>query len=204
MKCLKKPIDPGPRGTRVLVLEQTGNKIMTGISKNNLFPIDDCKRPNCPGVNDACYKEGIVYQAICARCHFTQLEAGTAEPKDYIYLGESSRTLYTRDSKHIKDNKKASKGQTVTNDDGDNHSSWMWNQAIDKHKGILNNVYCDYTFDVLSTHRDPLTRQTTEPIRICKALETDTHIQANGKQEKFSPKTEKLNILPHVSGGMSK
>ena len=61
----------------------------------------------------------------------------------------------------------------------------MWDHTLDKLEGILDNVYSDYTFNVLLMHRDPLTRQTKEAIRICKALETGNHIQANGKQVKI-------------------
>ena len=105
----KKLIGTGPRGTRVLVLEQPGNRIMTGIGKTNPFPVDDCNRPNYPVDKDTFDKECIVYQAICARCHSSQLETGIAEPIDYTYLGESSRTLYTRYSQHVKYYEKSSK-----------------------------------------------------------------------------------------------
>ena len=43
----------------------------------------------------------------------------------------------------------------------------------------------DYDFQVISTHKDPLTRQTAEAIRIQKALQQGTHVQRNGKPVKI-------------------
>ena len=97
----QKLIGTGPRGTQVKVIEKPGPLIMSGLARNNPFKRWTCGRPKCPltlagqRCNEQCYKEGILYTASCNRCHENQLEAGL-DPKDRMYIGESSRTLYTR------------------------------------------------------------------------------------------------------------
>ena len=96
----------GPRGCSVKVVEQPGQKIHLGLSRNNPFKRKHCDRPLCPlaasgdDCKEACYKEGVVYQASCNIC--------TSEDKtNSVYIGETSRTLYTRIGQHVKDYKAA-------------------------------------------------------------------------------------------------
>ena len=96
-----------PKRTRVLVLERLGNKIMSRLSNNNPFPRQSCERTRCPlresnvHCYDRCYKEGVLYQAVCSRCHKQQEDLGLPVIRDFLYLGESSRILYTRYQQHI-------------------------------------------------------------------------------------------------------
>ena len=58
--------------------------------------------------------------------------------------------------------------------------NWMWDHFHGIHGGPMD-LENDYAFQVLSSHRDPLTRQTTEAIRIQKALQQGIHISRNGE-----------------------
>ena len=160
---------------------------MSGLARNNPFKRRSCGRPKCPlflagnRCNEQCYKEGILYAASCNRCHQSQLDAGL-DPKERMYIGESSRTLYTRAQQHLNDYRVASaKGPGHTPGPSEEApSSWMWEHSLEEHGGSQN-LETDYNFQVLCSYRDPLTRQVAEATRIQKALRTQTHIQPDGK-----------------------
>ena len=133
---------------------------------------------NC---NEQCWKEGIVYSASFNRCYEQQL-AQNIDPINSMYIGESSRTLFTRSNQHIGDYKKAS--QRPDHDtDNDAVSSWMWDHA-QVHGGILE-AETDYNFGVICNYRDPFTRQVAEAVRIQKALKYGLHYDVNYKEVKI-------------------
>ena len=166
----------GPRGTKTKVVEKPGCKLMTGLAMNNLFPRQSCQRPNCPLDKDGkclekCMKEGINYTAKCTRC--TELL--------HLYTGESSRTLYTRALQHYQDYSRA-----MRNKDQDHRnsqepsSSWMMDHTDNVHPGTDMNK-SDYEFSLITTYRDPLTRQIAEAIRINEALEYNKYTDNKGE-----------------------
>ena len=55
-------------------------------------------------------------------------------------------------------------------------SSWMMDHIREVHSDKISTIQpeIDFQFSVLSTHRDPLTRLTTEAVRIQQALEVGT------------------------------
>ena len=109
------------------------------------------------------------------------------EVTDRMYLGESSRTLYTRAQQHLNDYRVAvAKGPEHVPGPGDEdtQSSWMWDHSQGEHGGPQN-LETDYTFQVLASYRHPLTRQVAEATRIQKALKSNTHIQSDGKPVKI-------------------
>lgn len=54
----------------------------------------------------------------------------------------------------------ATEGRRVSNDEEDPLSSFMWDHRMEHHQGDANiDVDLDYKFDVISSHRDLLTRQ---------------------------------------------
>ena len=95
----------GPRGTSVKIVEKPGLAVMSMIRGKKKFRRLSCGRLKCPlvasgsGCLDNCYQEGIIYTGTCKLC--------TDDNKKSIYIGESSRTLYTRVGQHINDFKRA-------------------------------------------------------------------------------------------------
>ena len=176
--------DTGPAGTRVLVLEKPGQKLMATLGPNNPFPREFCHRESCPLKNtrclETCSKEGVVYVIWCQRCHTEQLDRGATEPKDSVYIGETSRTVYTRFHQHVKDYIKASK-QTPGSLLDEEHSSFMMDHSRTFHGGHQD-FKKDFLIKVISTHRDPLTRQTTEAVRIQMALGSGIHTNTKWKE----------------------
>ena len=166
----------------------------------------DCK--------DKCSKENIIYKATCNRCHEEQDNNGIKNPILPTYIGESSRTVTIRSQQHYKDCKKMLR---MTPDEVNNYrsirqqqhntfkqhygtmSSWMYDHYTDKHnqEGIPLDPETDYSFHVVRTHRDAMSRQIEEAIRIKQAVEcgtmTDrnnldsTIVTLNRKGEYFAP-----------------
>ena len=155
---------PGPKGTRVRVLEVPGVPILRGLITNNPFKIRKCGRTKCPFMthdedcNKKCQIENIVYRAICKRCTV----------KEHCYEGETSRTLYTRSVNHFDDYKSASKNNVTQDMSVDKKSSWMWDHIRDVHNGDPNpqNPQLDFKFAVVSSHRDSMERQIKEACKI--------------------------------------
>ena len=197
-KTLRKTlIDfPGPKGTKVRIVETPGPPIQQGISINNPFKLDTCGRTNCPfnthGENckERCRIERIVYRAICTRCTETE----------HCYEGETSRTLLTRSLQHFNEYKQAARSNSIRDSNRDELSSWMWEHVRDKHEGNLNlqNHLLDFKFTVISSHKDAMERQIKEAIRIKSAIggtvkksdsskEKSKVICLNRKGEYFAP-----------------
>ena len=136
---------------------------------------------NGESCNEQCWKEGIIYAANCTKCYEDQINTGL-EPVNRTYIGESSRTLYTRVNQHINDYRKA--GQRLGMDpEDDKVSSWMWDHA-QSHGGIQN-LETDYNFGVVCSYRDPFTRQVSEATRIQKAINNGVHYDTGGREVKI-------------------
>ena len=85
----------------MLVLEKPGQNIMAFLGPNNPFPRKTCHRENFSlkeeeACWERCFKVGTVYEIKCNRCHEEQVNSGVPEPKDSVYVGETSRTSFTR------------------------------------------------------------------------------------------------------------
>ena len=169
---------PGPKGTSVKVIEKPGPALMMGLATNNPFKRDTCDRPTCPyrtlgtPCREKCYKEGVVYGSMCLICDQSGVHS--------LYVGETSRTLHTRAIQHNKDCSRVQKaGSGVDLEPG---SSWMMDHVWETHPDLDREVdpITDFGFSVLSTHRDPLSRQTTEAVRIQEALEYGSHTGPKG------------------------
>ena len=82
-----------------------------------------------------------------------------------IYIGESSRSLYTRSNQHLGDFKRAILGR-------EGASSFYKDHIIDNHpeQGLEVDVAKNIKWDVLDSRRDPLSRQTKEAVFIQQAI----------------------------------
>ena len=111
---------------------------------------------------DNCFKEGVVYIGECNLCNDTKS----------VYIGESSRTIYTRSIQHLNDFNRAKNRRDVEGTEDDELSSWIADHMKKVHSGEYDdNPDDNITFSVLSYHQDPFTRQTAEGVRIQQALD---------------------------------
>ena len=117
-----------------------------------------------------------------------------------LYVGESSRTLYSRSKEHIRDYKQAAKDRVIPDQtDPSKKSSWMWEHMYLRHGAPREvNPETDFKFQKISSHRDPLSRQVEEAIRINQAMDRNTITSRSGqiykvnslnrKEEHFAPR----------------
>ena len=163
----------GPLGTSVKVVERPGAKIHSGLSRNDPFRRDTCQRRRCPyyesgrKCNGNCYKEGIVYLAECQICRDKQ-----------VYIGESSQTLYTRCQQHLDDY-----NRIVNGSKSESLSSWIKDHVDSTHDDIKKdfNPLKDIKWNIRSSHRDPMSRQTTEAVLIQEATENNSLTKIGGE-----------------------
>ena len=148
---------PGPEGSSILVTERPGRSVRANLCTANPFPRASCGRSLCPDTlngkscRDRCYRESVGYAARCLRCHNSQVAQGVKEEdiKEKVYLGESSRSLPTRQGLHVRDyvqdikkSKKSRNGEEERvrrgsddedEDEGSPVSSWMADHVRECH-----------------------------------------------------------------------
>ena len=177
-------MNPGPKGTVVKIVEKPGAPILAGLAPNNPFKSPTCPKSDCPlptgKCKGMCSLENILYKATCNICQQNQIDEGTTIDKiiHRTYIGETSRTLRIRANQHHNDLKRCSKNQNL-----DEGTSWMWDHIKSSHCSHTNpNPQEDFSFNVISTHKDPMTRQIMEAVRIQMALCNGTHIDQKGSE----------------------
>ena len=113
------------------------------------------------------------------------------DDKSSVYIGETSRTLFTRVNQHYKDFLKTRNRPSSNNVDqnsDDNVTSWIVDHVKDKHQDAVKDSPEDLIeFAVISSHRDPFSRQSVESVRIQDAL--------NKGELKLGKKTAKIHSL---------
>jgi hypothetical protein len=190
-----------PKGTKTKVVEDGGLCSKNVLTKSNQFPRDECGRNECvlclqrevdkPSV--LCVKRNVGYEGKCSRC-----------PTKHAYIGESSRTAYTRIKEHLTDYRAASAARLppLDNDSGGGGrggygvgirkkdvKSWMWEHSRDCHGGGIgeNGGIADYEFKVTAVFKKCLDRQIDEGLRIT-AFESLGGVLLNSQNEFFTPK----------------
>ena len=145
---------------------------MTEVRSSKQFTRTSCGREGCPlrtsgfKCHDKCYQEGIVYVSFCKLCE--------TQGKASVYIGESSRTLFTRTGQHHSDflrQKRRLERDDAVEDEG-SQTSWILDHVRNEHGGETESSPEKLVnFRVLSSHPDPFTRQTVEAVWIQEALE---------------------------------
>ena len=186
-----------PNGTSTKVIEDGGTSTRIGLVKSNQFPSDHCWREDCmmcfqkDGRTEQtrCSNRNIGYEGQCTRC-----------PERFVYVGETSRTGYTRTREHLNDYRAAAAAKlpalpdpgpgTNGNERKRDVKSWMWEHTRDNHEGAVGEVrgMKDYKFKVTGIFRKCLQRQVNEGIQIQKC-EAERDKLLNSKNEYFQPKT---------------
>ena len=172
---------PGPKGTVVKVVEKPGNPILAGLAPNDPFKSLQCPKEDCPITKKPCRGrcgiENIIYTATCNICEDRQLNEDTS-PECVVhrqYLGETSRTLRIRAGQHRSDFIKCASNKQL-----EEGTSWMWDHHEASHGPNVPIDPHNYSFNILSTFKDAMTRQIQEASRIQQALERGTHIDPKG------------------------
>ena len=185
-KTLREVIrmNPGPKGTVVKIVEKPGAPILAGLAPNNPFKSPTCPKPDCPlhsgKCQGKCAIENILYKATCNICQQHQIDEGATMDKviQRTYIGETSRTLRIRANQHLNDLRRCSRNQNL-----EEGTSWMWDHLKSSHGSRTNpNPQEDFSFEMISSHKDPMTRPIMEAVRIQLALSNRTHIDHKGSK----------------------
>ena len=214
---------PPPDGTKTKIVEMGGSAVQHQLVAADPFPREDCGRRECglcqhEGCRGLCYKPSVAYSYTCTRCEVCrQQEIEDGNPVEattvYKYIGESSRTPYTRHTQHLKKyraahrNKDNERGQPTKGDEEEEAGgSFMWPHARDHHGGCLgpDEGASDYKLKVEGFFRDTLARQVDEDVRMRQSGWGDDQMARrltnsttpapqcelmNGRGEYFQPKT---------------
>ena len=154
----------------ILVTSDGGEQVCNSVVRSNPFPRENCGRECMVCVfqpsNGQCSKSGVCYEISCNRAPCRQLdenEEGHESERDLPplakYAGESSRTAYTRGTKHLQLYRGTMKQKT---------NSFMWRHCEETHEGIMGEEdgLRDFKMDVVEQYKDPLSRQLRESLEI--------------------------------------
>ena len=161
----------GLTGFRVKIVESGGSQLRQVLPNTNPWAGMKCGRSKCwtCAQNDEtainCFKRNVLYESQCMWCNppeTTGEEAGKEKRKSKdknkkkleekaVYVGETSRSLFERTSEHFKDAMKRKP---------DSHIRKHWDEA---HPG---KEMPPFTFKIVQSFQDCLTRQVSEAVRI--------------------------------------
>ena len=190
-----------PLGTQTKVIEDGGLATCMGLVKSNQFPRDDCQRADCllcfqrdgNTKQTQCQSSNVGYEGQCARC-----------PAKFTYIGETSKTGYTRIKQHFNNYRAAAAAKLpalprCSPECGDNKNerdakSWMWEHTRENHNGLVgeDGGMNDYRMKVTGKLKKCLQRQVNEGVLIekCEAeCEAEGGKLLNSKKEYFTAKT---------------
>ena len=185
-----------PEGTKTKVIEDGGKETKAGIVKSNQFPRINCSREQCvlciqqyDQKKIQCDKSNVGYEYTCSRC-----------PTKSVYVGESSRTVFTRISEHVADYRAAASARlpaqldvlptTGTGFQKKRIKSCMWEHTRDVHEGVVGaeGGIHDYKIEVTGTFTKCLPRQVDEDVRM-QHHEAAGGVLLNSKHEYYTPKS---------------
>ena len=194
-EMVRSNLDKGrqPPGTKIKVIEDGGVGAGCGIIRSNPFPRDKCERGDCAlclqkdgeMMGLVCDKSNIGYEGRCSRC-----------PTEFAYIGETSRTGYTRLKEHLADYRSAARdrlpaqGGVTLGETLRNVKSWMWEHCRDNHGGVVgeNNGINDFRMKVTGRFTKCLDRQVDEDLRM-QEFEGGGGVILNSKCEYYTPKS---------------
>ena len=144
---------------RFKIVEKGGKTIERSLMRPNPIGDSQCNKPKCPvcpSGGTMCHKHNICYKYKCNVCE-----------EDVVYIGETSRNLYSRGIEHLSLYEK------------DSPKSFLHNHQVEQH----NSEPADFDVKVIKSFKDPLSRQVTEAVLI----KNHTGELLNSKSEFYQP-----------------
>ena len=146
-------------GYGIKVTESCGTKLCRVLPNTNPWSGVDCSRSDCYSCRQGdekiqnCKQRNILYESYCTICNPEGLKDGKDGFRaSGVYVGESARSLYERAKEHHEDEESRKE---------DSHRMKHW--VLD-HPSLLDPPR--FKIKVVSSYRDPLTRQVGEAVRI--------------------------------------
>lgn len=141
---LKKRLqrDVNESGLKIKIVEKSGTSIKRILQRSDPFKEKKCSKDDClvcsTGGSGPCSTTNVNYRIKCNEC-------------DSTYIGETSRSTYTRGKEHLR----------ALNAKSEN--SVLWKHAVEHHESALIQFSCDVTE---CFRKDSLLRQVTEAVKI--------------------------------------
>ena len=116
----------------------------------------DCAREDCYSCNQGderiqnCKQRNILYESYCTTCNPEGMKEGYRASG--VYVGESARSLYERGKEHHED-------ERTRKEDSHRMKHWILDHPDLPHPP-------KFKLKIVSSYRDPLTRQVSEAVRI--------------------------------------
>ena len=134
-------------GFKINVVEQSGVTLKRMLQRSDPFQERKCNNINClicsTGGKGSCRSTGVTYELVCQICR-------------HKYIGETSRSAYTRGKEHLKALEQREEG------------SVLWRHCCDVHAGNI----AGFTMNVTGTFQnDAMLRQITESVMISQTGE---------------------------------
>ena len=172
-------------GYRIKIVERTGTKLVDMLHRANPWQGQDCQRQGCllcstkirtgRNLEQECTQRCLVYETWCLNCEDEEIKKIEEEEEEgekkrsriknisrYVYIGETSRSIYERGLEHIRDKNELKK---------DSH---MIKHYFDKHEGEdLENI--EFGIRILRTTKTAFNRQILESVMI-QSSKTRNHI----------------------------
>ena len=152
-------------GYRIRVTESAGTPLSLVLPSTNPWGPQDCGRDDCVLCQQPnekrinCRKRNILYESECLLCKEDKKVVKAGKDMERVqmdgkgvYVGESSRSLYERAKEHVADR---------INNREESHQVKHW---ISSHEDLKSPP--KFEFKIVSSFKDPLTRQLSEAIRI--------------------------------------
>ena len=144
------------------IVEMGGNTLKRELQRSNPLATPGCSKVDCMGCRKQrgeggqCMRNNVNYEIECQLCKSTT---------PTVYIGETSRNLYTRGGEHLQRSGK--------------EDSFMRKHMEERHLGEEEN----FTAKVTHTNKDSLTRQVREGVLIRRSMKEIM----NSKTEWFQP-----------------
>ena len=148
-------------GIHFNIVEVGGRTLKSELQKSNPTESAGCTKSEClackdgPGKGGKCHKGNVNYEIECRLCPKKERE---------VYVGETSRNLFTRSVEHMKNK---------------DEESFMNRHMREHHPGKEK----DFIAKVVRTNRDSLTRQIYEGVQ----MRREERKLMNSKSEWFQP-----------------
>ena len=150
------------------ILEVGGKTLKSVLQRSNPTATPGCDKEDCLGCvvergqGGKCHRNNVNYEIECRLC---------PEGNRPVYIGETSRNLYTRGKEHM--------GGEYREGTDDNESCFVKRHMEEHHAGMISS----FAARVTQTNKDSLTRQVREGVLIRRT----SRQTMNSKTEWFQP-----------------
>ena len=170
MKMMRKVAEEEAKeGIKFKIMEVGGRTMKRELQRSNPTATPGCSEEDCIACNvergkgGKCRSNNVNYEIECHLC---------PEENRPVYIGETSRNLYTRGREHMSSGRR-------TGNEGERESTFVRKHVEEYHQGME----ADFRGKVVKQNKDSFSRQVREGVFIRRS----TRNMMNSKSEWFQP-----------------